>query len=165
MNEIKITPFPDEKATFCGIAVAEPCHICGKQSKEDMHIIRDEDGMRIILCGNCMLKFYEGLGRYLHTKTQIGSEVWKLIFIDGKWDILHMTIKDVSVFGKMKMTGCKRYVWNIYAETKNGDHRIYESFYEMGKTVFFTEKDAQNALSAKVYGKNNLVEIDTRKEK
>lgn len=165
MNEIKIIEFPDEKSTFCGISVAEPCHMCGKQSKEDMHIIRDDDSVRIVLCGNCMLKFYEGLGRYLHTKTQIGSEVWKLIFIDGKWDILHMTIKDVSVFGKMKMTGYKRYVWNIYAETKNGDHRIYESFYELGKTIFFTEKDARNALSVKAYGENNLIKMDTRKKK
>lgn len=145
MNEITIKPFPDEKASFCGIAEEEPCCVCGLYDENDVHIIRAK-GMRTVICGTCMVKLYGELGQYVHQKTVARGEMWELFSTHGIWDIRHITVKDVFTFGILCTDGNSSWAYNIHAETDDGE-QVYCSFYDEGKTLFFSKEYAEKALA------------------
>ena len=56
-----------------------------------------------------------------------------------------MIVKNICQYGSPRMLKSGELsVWNIYAES---DYTyMYKSFYDIGKTLFFTEKAAKEAL-------------------
>lgn len=95
------------------------------------------------------LEEYEDLeedGKLLKLPCKPGDTVYELCKCDdGIYRIFSMQIKTVVAYGtpRLDKKGVPT-VWNIYAES---DYTyMYKSFYDIGKTVFLTEKEALEAL-------------------
>lgn len=145
MNEITIASFPDEKASFCGIAVRESCSSCGKEEDSNMFIIRG-DNLRVILCKDCLEKLIANMACTARKMVKLNDVVWELTRCDDEqWRIFPMTVKSVNPYGQTRKTKTGAYeTWNIYAE---GDYTyMYVSFYDEGRRWFFTKEEAEESL-------------------
>lgn len=152
-KRIRIKPFPDKKTSFCGFHILETCRCCGVQN-DRMHVLRMDnvrDSIRMVFCDDCMNNLFEEAGRELHKSVRLNDEVWELILCDdGKWHIFPMIVKNVCMYGSVRQLKDGSFtVWNIYAESENGYTYMYKSFYDAGKTLFFTEEDAKATLEEK----------------
>lgn len=85
-------------------------------------------------------------GKLLKLPCKIGDTVYELCkFDDGIYQICPMIVKSLSHYGQARKDK-NGYIqaWNIYAES---DYTyMYKSFYDFGKTVFLTEREAKEAL-------------------
>ena len=143
-QKIKIVTFPDEETAFCGLYVKEPCMCCGTDN--DTYIMHINDN-RTILCSNCLNTLYEKSGHILHKSVKLNDKVWELTKCDDKWQIFPMVVKDVSTYGSVRwIKGKKPVICNIYAESD--DTYMYKNFYDTGKTLFFSEEEANAALES-----------------
>lgn len=77
-----------------------------------------------------------------------GDTVYELCKCDdGVYRIFPMVVKSVNEYGSVRFNKhSESYeVWNIYAE---GDSTcMYKSFYDLGKTLFYKEEAAKEALT------------------
>lgn len=77
----------------------------------------------------------------------LGDTVYQLCCCDDNvWRVFLMTVKSVSPFGSIRWVKEKDpEIWNIYAEGNNSTY-MYKSMYDLGKTLFRNELDADAAL-------------------
>lgn len=145
-KNIIISKFPDKRDMFCGFFLPEPCTCCGKDDKDTMHVLHINDD-RLILCEDCLVDLYREIGYHFHESVKLNDTVWELVKCDDEtWRIFPMVVKFIAPYGSIRQVkGEEPTIWNIYAES---DYTyMYKSFYDAGKTLFFTEEDAKAALS------------------
>lgn len=95
------------------------------------------------------LAHYEDLEeakRMVELPCKVGDTVWELYKCDDdKYRIFPMTVCRIVTFGSPRLLKDNEIeVWNIYAESDCC--KMYKSFYDIGKTVFLTRKEAEAAL-------------------
>ena len=109
--------------------------------------IATTSGELIIALDN--LAHYEELeesGQMVELPCAVGDTVYHLCKCDdGKYRIFPMIVVDINVYGALRRVNDKEpSVYNIYAES---DYTyLFSSFYDIGKTVFFTHEEAESAL-------------------
>ncbi len=88
----------------------------------------------------------EGLkeqGELLKLPCAVGDMVYDVVFCsDEKYRIFEMKVCHINPFGDVR----KGKIWNVYLE--DGCTKAYRSFYNFGKTVFLTRKEAEAKLAA-----------------
>lgn len=92
-------------------------------------------------------KDLEKQGRLKRLPCLVGDTVWELCKCnDGKYRIFPMKVTKVVPYGSIIwIKGKIPIVWNIYATSNDTD--MYKSFYDLGKTVFLSEVEAEAALA------------------
>lgn len=95
------------------------------------------------------LKKYEDLeeqGLLLKLPCKVGDTVWELCNCnDNVYRVFPMKVTDVIAYGGIReIKGKEPVTWNIYAISDYTD--MYKSFYDIGKTVFLTKEEAEEAL-------------------
>ncbi len=126
----------------------EPCECCGSENEEPRYVMY-VNGIRTTLCKKCLLELSDEADHILHKSVRKGDIVWELTLCDdGKWRIFPMIVKNVCMYGSVRYDKKGRpAVWNIYAEDETHTTYMYKNFYDAGKTLFFSEEEAQKALS------------------
>lgn len=92
---------------------------------------------------------YEDLeeqGLLLRPPCKVGDTVWELCkCADDVYRIFPMVVQQVVEHGSIRWAKEKEpTVWNIYATSYYTD--MYKSFYDIGKTVFLTQAEAEKHL-------------------
>lgn len=92
---------------------------------------------------------YEDLeeqGLLLRLPCKVGDTIWELCKCDDNvYRIFPMTISVICAYGSiLNIKGKEPDVWNIYAISDYTD--MYKSFFDIGKTVFFTKEEAEVKL-------------------
>jgi hypothetical protein len=151
-RNITVSPYPDNNACFMGVGVVQPCSSCHADTEKSLYriLIKDKDGVHddnsFILCSDCLRELDEQIRHELNFTVNLNDTVWELTRCDdGKWHVFPMIVKNICQYGSpRKLKSGELSVWNIYAES---DYTyMYKSFYDIGKTLFFTEKAAKEAL-------------------
>ena len=151
-KNITVSPYPDNGTYFMGVGVPDPCSSCHADSKKPLYKIRieDKDGVRsdnsFILCEDCLKELNEQIRHMLHFTVNLNDTVWELTKCDdGEWHIFPMVVKSISQYGTPRcLKSGELTVWNIYAES---DYTyMYKNMHDVGKTLFFTEDSAKEAL-------------------
>jgi|GEM_PF-384144 hypothetical protein len=100
------------------------------------------------LRGNVLIDVTSELEKAIQEQptVQKGDIVWELCKCDdGEYRIFPMKVKQVVPYGSIRwVQGKEPIVWNLYAESDCT--YMYKSFYEIGKTVFLTQAEAEVAL-------------------
>lgn len=96
------------------------------------------------------LKVYkdaEEQGLLLRLPCKVGDTVWELCKCDdGTYRTFPMVVKKVIPYGAIRwVKGKEPATWNIYAQSDYTD--MYKRFYDIGKTVFLTKEEAEQALA------------------
>lgn len=90
------------------------------------------------------LKEFEDLeeqGRLLKLPCALRDKVYDVVLCDdGEYHIFEMKVCNINPFGDVR----KGKAWNIYLE--DDYTKAYRSFYDFGKTVFLTRREAELAL-------------------
>lgn len=153
-KNITIKPYPDKNTYFMGIGVPDPCGGCRAGTEKSLYKVRieDKDGVRddniFVLCENCLKELYDQINRVLNFKADLNDKVWELTKCDdGQWHVFPMVVKNICQYGSpRRLKSGELTVWNIYAENEDGTTYMYKNLYDAGKTLFFTEESAQEAL-------------------
>ena len=153
-NNITVNPYPDSSAYFMGVGVPDSCSSCHTGSEKLLYKIRIEakDGIRndnsFILCEDCLKELHEQIGHMLHVTVNLNDTVWELTKCDDdQWHIFPMIVKNIAQYGSpRRLKSGELTVWNIYAESEDGATYMYKNLYDAGKTLFFTEDSAKEAL-------------------
>lgn len=83
----------------------------------------------------------EEYGKLVKFPCAVGDTVYDVVLCDDKnYRITEMKVCDINYFGDIR----KGKVWNVYLEDDYS--KAYRSFYDFGKTVFLTQKEAEAAL-------------------
>lgn len=95
------------------------------------------------------LKKYKDLdkqGLFLRLPCKVGDTVWELCNCnDNVYRVFPMKVANVIAYGSIReIKGKEPVTWNIYAISDYTD--MYKSFYDIGKTVFLTKEEAEEAL-------------------
>lgn len=144
-KKINISSFSHEKIQCGDFLIPAYCSCCSKHDKMPLYTVRINNA-EMLLCADCLNKLYDEIGQTLHRSVNIGDTVWELAQCDdGTWQIFPMIVKSVCPYGSVRwIKGKEPVVWNIYAESDST--YMYKSFYDVDKTLFFTEDDAKQAL-------------------
>lgn len=88
-------------------------------------------------------KDLEKQGLLLWLPCEKGDIVYDVVFCnDEKYHIFKMMVCAINPFGQER----KGKVWNVYLECVDDCSKAYRSFYDFGKTVFFTPEEAEQKL-------------------
>ena len=123
---------------------------CGSNCKYDHKYCRENlencPAMEDILEKLAHYEDLEEAKRLVELPCKVGDTVWELCKCDDdKYRIFPMTVCRIVTFGLPRLLKDNEIeVWNIYAES---DYcKMYKSFYDIGKTVFFTHEEAEVVL-------------------
>lgn len=111
-------------------------------------------GMRALFEKLAEYEDLEEQGLLLRLPCKVGDTIWELCKCDDNvYRIFPMVVKKVIPDGSVRwIKGKEPTVWNIYATSDYTD--MYKTFYDIGKTVFLTQFEAEEKLR-ELEGKQN----------
>ena len=117
--------------------------VCSNYCSECSRGTADCKKLKVMINKLAELEDLEEQGLLMRLPCKKGDTVYDLVCCtDGRWRIFKMKVCAVNAFGGMH--NLNRQVWNVYLEDDYS--KDYVSFYDFGKTVFFTQAEAEEAL-------------------